>query len=145
METLYHLFDPVCWPALYTESTWDFFSIESRKKPRRHPGLQFEKYYDELCERNFEGVEEARRDASEGFQGLCNWVELRNVCWLIPVKGMPSQTLLFLCEISKFLPCLQDIAFSSTAFSPGTNATLRCRFTSFRWRCSGLALGNMSS
>ena len=38
--------------------------------PRRHPGIEFEKYDDDLLGKDLEGTEEYKRNASEGFQGL---------------------------------------------------------------------------
>ena len=87
-------------------------------KPRRHPGLDFEKYQDALCKSSVEVADEAKRNASEGFQGLPKWIEFRTI-------------LEFCCQMP-CASCLQDIAFGSTAFASGINTSLRCRFTFFR-------------
>ena len=39
----------------------------------RHPGLEFKKYDDDLSGNKFEGAEEYKRNASEGFQGYRLW------------------------------------------------------------------------
>eukprot|EP00435_Cladocopium_sp_Y103_P045011 s3137_g12.t2 len=40
----------------------------------RHPGLEFVEYKKALWNSNFEGAEEAKRNASEGFQGYRLWI-----------------------------------------------------------------------
>ena len=90
-------------PALFA---WDLFSnqIVPHGKPRRHPGLEFEKYHDALCSKNFENAEETKRNASEGFQGLSKWIKFRNVLlWFVFVRdvffkpGSAKQHVLWSC------------------------------------------------
>ena len=128
------------------------------EKPRRHPGLEFEKYHDALHGINSENAEETKRNAPEGFQGLSKWIAVLpvecNFSGCAFQRGSTKQnvstcSLMQSCNMFhstySVLPCLQDIAFGSTAFSCGTRATLNCRFTSFRWRRSGVAPSKSSS
>ena len=135
-------------------------------KPRRHPCLEFTKYSDAILETTLEGAEEAKRNGSEGFQGPpskhCRG-ELGTVFLFEPRSGRAFSNLglvsfltrswsqvIFICfpstscALPPVVPCLQDIASGSMASSHGTSATQKCRFISFRWRCSGLVPSKLS-
>ena len=62
-------------------------------EPRRHPGLEFNKYRGALLKMTLEGAEEAKRNGSEGFQGNPRAVGVSSALFSCsPVQGAISQT-----------------------------------------------------
>ena len=66
----------------------------TENRPRRHPALEFMNYRDAFLDMTLEGAEEAKRNGSEGFQGLPSTVgvSLTMFSCLRPVQGVLSQT-----------------------------------------------------
>ena len=74
------LFPRTSFPRIST----GFYIVSSEKdQPRRHPGIEFTEYDDNILDKDLELAEEYKRNASEGFQGLPAWLHCLTVWALL--------------------------------------------------------------
>ena len=116
--------------------------LSNRATPRRHPGLEFDKYHYALCSGDFETAAETKRNVLEGFQGLenqfwvrrlwfCFWVcfsnvrflksARQNVVWCLVVFSIEHTQCCLACRISP----LDQRPFHVAQEPPWTVASLR--------------------